>query len=32
VVYNLAVVLDTIGKKIPNMSYREIAAFFSGFS
>jgi len=27
VVYNLAVVLDTIGKKIPRMSYMEIATF-----
>ena len=27
VTYNLAVVLDTIGKKIPPMSYREIASW-----
>lgn len=27
VVYNLAVVLDTIGKRIPKMSYTEISAF-----
>lgn len=27
VVYNLAVMLDTLGKKIPRMSYREIASF-----
>ncbi|MFG2064499.1 type IV secretory system conjugative DNA transfer family protein [Micromonospora sp. NPDC048871] len=27
VIYNLAVVLDTIGKKIPKMSYSEIADF-----
>jgi type IV secretion system protein VirD4 len=27
VVYNLAVVLDTIGKRIPKLSYMEIAAF-----
>jgi len=27
VVYNLAVVLDTIGKRIPKMSYSEISAF-----
>ncbi|MFE0677064.1 type IV secretory system conjugative DNA transfer family protein [Streptomyces sp. NPDC058867] len=27
VVYNLAVVLDTIGKKIPRMAYTEIAGF-----
>ncbi len=29
VVYSLAVVLDTIGKKIPPMSYLEIASFLS---
>jgi type IV secretion system protein VirD4 len=27
VIYNLAVVLDTIGKRIPKMSYMEIASF-----
>jgi type IV secretion system protein VirD4 len=27
VVYNLSVVLDTIGKKIPPMAYREISSF-----
>lgn len=27
VVYNLAVVLDTIGKKISKMSYSEISSF-----
>ncbi len=27
VVYNLAVLLDTMGKKMPKMAYREIAAF-----
>jgi type IV secretion system protein VirD4 len=27
VVYNLAVVLDTIGKRLPKMSYSEIASF-----
>lgn len=27
VVYNLAVLLDTVGKRMPKMSYQEIAAF-----